>query len=61
MTFQPRINENGRVCCSVEYALCDKCSSYFASRTASVGSVRVDYTPPKPYAAQLEQIQKEKR
>ena len=29
MTFQPRIHENGNVCCSAPTALCEKCEQHF--------------------------------
>jgi len=38
--FTPRINENGRVCCSNEAYLCPKCKAYHDQQ----------YEPPDPYA-----------
>ena len=39
--FIQRVHENGGICCSSPYILCDTCKAYFADRAAE---------PPDPYA-----------
>lgn len=68
--FQPRLLENGRVCCSASYALCDACrvhhgiseNAYLANQERHLGTLRIaqpvapSYTPPDSYASAAEAL-----
>ena len=46
MSFTLRTLADGRICCSEEYALCDKCKAHHAA-------VASDFAPPDSYAPSL--------
>jgi hypothetical protein len=43
-TFQPRLNSQGRICCSDPAGLCDKCKRHHATARSAAR-----LTPPDPY------------